>query len=438
MNFIYGLNKSGISIINLLKKNNEIFHIWDDNENVRKKIKKIFKNQLFLNPLRVNLLKYTNIYVTPGISFKKNIFNKFRNKNNLKRDLSLYISKIKKEKIVAITGTNGKSTSTKLIGDILKNKNTFVGGNIGKPLCEAFISQKKYKYHVIELSSFQLENIKNFTSNISVITNLSIDHTDRYKNINDYIKQKKNILTKSGINILSIDDKYSKRIFSENNNYKKISFSTKSTNADIYIKDKFIFDKIFKKNKIFQLNNISKDLQGDFNKQNILVAYICSKILKIPEKMFLNSIMNFKGLPFRFQLIYERKNLKIINNSKSTNIDSAINSIKNYKNIYLIIGGRAKEKNFDEFIKYKKLINCIYLYGESGEFIYNKLKNRINIKLFKNLNSVVNNLFKDLQEFKKDTYVLFSPACSSYDQYKNFEERGETFTSLINKQIKKI
>ena len=83
--------------------------------------------------------------------------------------------------------------------------------------------------------------------------------------------------------------------------------------------------------------------------------------------MFLNSIMNFKGLPFRFQLIYERKNLKIINNSKSTNIDSAINSIKNYKNIYLIIG-RAKEKNFDEFIKYKKLINCIYLYGESGEF----------------------------------------------------------------------
>ena len=142
----------------------------------------------------------------------------------------------------SITGTNGKSTTTKLIGDILKknNKNTFVGGNIGEPLCEAYLKNTNYKYHVIELSSFQLETINSISSKISIITNIANDHTDRYKNISDYVNQKKNIISKDGINLFSLDDSFSRKIYNKTNIKNKISFSLTNSSADFYSNEDFI------------------------------------------------------------------------------------------------------------------------------------------------------------------------------------------------------
>ena len=138
---------------------------------------------MFIPPSKENLSLFDNIYVSPGITIRTN---KFRNKyikHKVKRDTNLYLSNLGKEKLIAITGTNGKSTTTKLIGDILKknNKKTFVGGNIGNPLCNSLSNNNYFNYHVIELSSFQLETINNINSKISIITNLSNDHGDRYR-----------------------------------------------------------------------------------------------------------------------------------------------------------------------------------------------------------------------------------------------------------------
>ena len=180
MILVYGLKKSGISITKLFKKKKIDFKIWDDSSEVRKNLKKnhYIKN-LFIDSVSKNLNNYDEIFVSPGISLSDK---KFKYKSNLKRDLNLYLSHIKKEKIIAITGTNGKSTTTKLIGDLLiENKiKTFIGGNIGKPLCDSLISKKNYDYHVVELSSFQLETVKDINTKISIITNLSQDHLDRY------------------------------------------------------------------------------------------------------------------------------------------------------------------------------------------------------------------------------------------------------------------
>ncbi len=439
MYLVYGLQKSGISITNLFNKKNKKFKIWDDNRSVRNSLKKIYGTELFIKPTIKNLKYFKGIFVSPGISVRKKIFQTKNKSYKVYRDLNLYSNNLENQKIIAVTGTNGKSTTTKLIGDILKENNikSFVGGNIGKPLCDVFLKNKKYNYHVIELSSFQLETIKNFKADISIITNLSSDHLDRYNNITDYINQKKNIITKIGMNLFSIDDKYSRNIFLQKKIKNKVCFSLQDKSADFYIGEGYILDNYFKNGRKLFIKNISDDLKEDFNNQNILISYICSKLLRLKQKSFLKAINNFKGLPFRSTTIFENKKLKIVNNSKSTNINSTLNSIKNYKRIYLILGGIAKEKNFEALLDYKDEIICVYTFGKSRLLIEKKLNHIMKVKSFKNLNSAIKQLFTDLN-YNNKSCILFAPACTSFDQYKNFEERGKDFSDLIKKYIKKI
>ena len=438
--YVYGLNKSGESVVRLLLKNKQIFDCWDDNVNIRKLIKKKIPSLKYTKINKENFRKYKNLYLTPGLS----IFNKkFQgiNKSIIKRDLNLYYQNLLNEKIIAITGTNGKSTTTKLIGDLLtkKYKKTFIGGNIGEPLCNSMTSKKKYTHHVVELSSFQLETIENFNPKISILLNLSKDHLDRYKNIKDYITVKKNIFTTGArsINLISLDDKYSNKIFNDNFIKNKISFSIKNKNANIYYEKGYIVDCYFYKNNKFKLSNISSHLTNNYNIQNILATYIVCRFLRIPIKFFNSSIKNFIGLPYRSTITYKSTKKIIINNSKATNISSAISTLENKKNIYLILGGIAKEDGFDQFKRFEKNINQIYIYGESRSLI-NKQLNLFQIsKIFKNLNQVINSLWKDVSFNNGRSTIIFAPACSSFDQFKNFEQRGSYFNKLISNKISK-
>ena len=437
--YVYGLNKSGISVIKLLIQQKKTFDCWDDNKKIRNSIKKNYAKLKF-KKIDKNLKKYKNIYLTPGISIHDKRFVGVSN-SKIRRDLNLYYQNIKNEKIVAITGTNGKSTTTKLIGDILKKKykNTFVGGNMGDALCNSIIDSVKYSHHVVELSSFQLETIKNFDPKISILLNLSKDHLDRYIDLKSYISAKKNILNKNSknINLISIDDKYSKRIFYSKKINNKISFSIKNTDADIYYKDGNVVDNFFHKNKKTKLLDISLDLNDTYNFQNILVAYIVSKYFKIPIKYFNQSIQNFKGLPYRSSTIYNSKLKLIINNSKATNISSALPTLENKKNIYLILGGIAKEDGFEQFGKFRNEIKQIYIYGKSRFLINNQINLYKISKILKNLKEVVDNLWEDMSFNNDKATIIFAPACASFDQFENFEKRGDYFNQLILNKIKK-
>ena len=171
--------------------------------------------------------------------------------------------------------------------------------------------------------------------------------------------------------------------------------------------------------------------------QNILAAYAVSQILQFDLKIFLKTIEEFIGLPHRLEKIFEDNNILVFNNSKATNLDSAIKSISNYKNLYLILGVRAKEKNFLSFSDYKNNIFKCYLIGESSDFIYNQLHNIINIKKCINLENALNEIFLDIKNNKYKSTILLSPGCSSFDQFNNFEDRGNHFKKIVmNKIIK--
>ena len=439
--YVYGISKSGLAVIKLLKKQDKNFECWDDNKKTRYLLKKKFKNLNLIPINKINLKNYNNIYVTPGISINDKKFSKAE-KSKLKRDLNLYYENITTEKIIAITGTNGKSTTTKLIGDILKksSKKVFVGGNIGEPLCNSILQKKLFFYHVVELSSFQLESIKNFEPKISIILNLAQDHLDRYENFTQYVEAKKNILkiNSNNINLISIDDKFSKKIFNDINIKNKISFSLHNSNADIYYENGFIVDKYFSRLKKHKLQNISLDLSQTYNIQNILAAYAVCKYLRIPIKFFNESIKNFKGLPFRSSIILNTKSKLIINNSKATNVASALFTLENKKNIFLLLGGIAKKGDeFEKFIKYKHDIKKIYIYGKSRLLINKQIKLNSISEVYENLEGAFNNLWKHLERFDGKATVIFAPACASFDQFENFEKRGDFFNKLVFKKIKK-
>ena len=439
--YVYGISKSGLSVIKLLKIQNKNFDCWDDSKKTTYLLKKKFRNLNLIPINKTNLKNYNNIYVTPGISINDDKFSKVK-KSKIKRDLNLYYENITTEKIIAVTGTNGKSTTTKLIGDILKNssKKVFVGGNIGDPLCNSMLQKKLFSYHVIELSSYQLETIKNFEPKISIILNLSKDHLDRYKNFGQYVKAKKNILNfnSQNINLISIDDIFSKKIFNDINIKNKISFSLNNSSADIYFEDGFIIDKYFSKYKKIKLHDISLDLSHKYNMQNILASYAVCKYLKIPVKFFIKSVKNFKGLPFRSSIILKTKSKMIINNSKATNVTSALLTLEEKKNIFLLLGGIAKKgDDFRGFHKFKNDIQKIYIYGKSRFFIKKQMRLHEISEVYENLEKALNDVLKQFARFDGEATIIFAPACASFDQFENFEKRGNYFNNLVLKKIKK-
>ena len=439
MKYIYGLNKSGQSIIKFLNRIKEPYCCWDEDIKIRRKLIRENSSINLVEPDSLNFKLIKESFVTPGVSLSDKKIEKLRYNNiSLYRDLELYSRIVKNKKIIAITGTNGKSTTAKLISDLL-NRNqvsNFLGGNIGIPLLDFIHNSKKIKYHVIELSSFQLESVDSFNPYISILLNIARDHLDRYDNYSEYVFQKEKIISfnKKGFNIVCIDDPKTKELYKK---YKKkiIPISKKYVSGGIYIKNKFIVDDYFKENKKISINSLSSSLFGSFNTENILSAYVVSKILKIDINSFLSLLKKFKGLPHRLEMVYKNDNFQVINNSKATNVHASLQSIYNYQNIYLILGGRAKEKDFKKILFFKNNINKIYLIGEAAELIFKQLSNEIKCEIYTTIEIATKKIFLDIKKNQEFKTILFSPACTSFDQFKNFETRGKFFKKTIKNLI---
>jgi len=417
---IYGLGKSGLSTYSYLKKNN-IISLYDDRIITKKNIKDTYTTYK-----EIIKKEFDCIIISPGIDINNCKLSRFLKKNHKKiyTDLDIFYSRYAFNQKITITGTNGKSTTAKLLYDILKDqkKDVRLVGNIGNPvLLEKKI--KKDTLFVIEASSYQLEYSKLFKTNISLILNISPDHLERHKTINKYVSAKFKLIknqSKNDIAILNIKNFYIKR------ELKQKKFAPSILKIEKYISDRFIK----------KIDNHYFDTDG--NKENLTFVLKVSKILKLKNNLLLKSLKNFKGLSFRQEIIHNSKFLKIINDSKATSFSSSEKLLKSLKNIYWIIGGLPKKG--DKFLLKKN--DCkkikLYIFGKNQKFFINELKNKMAFKSFLNLKSLIAKVFLDIKNennFIKKT-ILFSPASASFDTFKNFEERGRYFNKLIKNYIK--
>mgnify|MGYP001167952587 CR=1 FL=1 len=413
---IYGLGLSGNSCLKFLKKKSDI-KVFDDNYLLKNKKKKKF----FLKKKNIFKLKFDYIILSPGIDVKKCRLKKYLKKNQKRiiTELDVFHITYPNNTKITITGTNGKSTTCQMLYDIFKLKKIDVRlvGNIGKPpLQEKNIS--KNTIFIVEASSYQIFYNKFYKTDYAAILNLNIDHLERHENLNKYAKAKIKLICDQEKNKLSFIEKNSAII-------NKHIFSKK-------IKSKII--KIKYNNVGFFKKNINNDYLLDKNNlNNIHFVYKISKKFKISNNKIFKSLNLFKGLKFRNQIIYDKSNLKIINDSKSTSFSSTNGLLSNYRNIYWIVGGLFKKG--DKFIlkkKYFKNINA-YIIGLNKIFFANQFKNKINFKYIKNLKDAIATIKNDIKIDKNKKTILFSPAAASFDQFKNFEHRGRYFNLLIKK-----
>ncbi len=414
---IYGLGKSGISTYNFLRHKAQI-NLFDDNP---KNDTKFTKKSLSFNKILKS--KFDFIIISPGIDFSKCRLSKYLKQNSSKiyTDLDVFCSFFSNDSIT-ITGTNGKSTTAKILYDVLRSqkKDARLVGNIGNPiLSEKKISKKTF--FVIEASSYQLDYSKIFKSKYSVILNITPDHIERHKNFKNYIEAKFKLLDSQAIKSVAFvkrnDPVIAKRLRSKNYKQKIIKIDTSLRPS--------IFNKI--KNKYFMSSG---------NRENLIFVLKICKILSLNKKKILETINKFKGLKYRQQIIFDNNHLTIINDSKSTSLASSENLLKNLKNVYWILCGIPKKGDKFNLTKFQCKYFKGYIFGKHQIEFNKNLKNKLTIKKFKNLKDTLNQIFLEIKynKVEKNT-ILFSPAGASFDNFKNFEDRGLYFNQIIKKYL---
>ena len=377
------------------------------------------------------------IIVSPGVPLDIPILEKAREKEIpiwSELEFGFQLVKDTSSKIIAITGSNGKSTTTSLIHHILKEsgKNALLAGNIGLPFTSFPIEKGEYDFIVLEVSSFQLDAIERFKPDIAVLLNITPDHLNRYHTFDAYRSSKLRIFenqTENNFAILNYDDDECKQL-NKTGLSKKIFFSVKEkVNEKVWFQD----DKIWIKSVDMTSHLFSNDLpiRGLHNISNAVASSLVGVLCGLKPDQIIAALKSFKGLEHRLEWVAEIDERIFINDSKATNCVSVEKALASFdKPINLIMGGSDKNENFSSLISLikKNVINLIVL-GETKTQIVKTFKKFVNTIEVSDLQEAVQTVYKISEPGE---YILLSPGCASYDMYNNFEERGKHFKQLVN------
>ena len=437
---IVGYGVSGISCANFLSDNDVEFSIVDSRTNIKNVSNINQRYMIKFGDFQENDFSAADILiVSPGVSIKHPFIQKaIEEGKEVLGDVDLFC-RVVDAPVIAITGSNGKSTVTTLVGDILKASdiNAKVGGNIGVPCLDLLDSdhshEAKADCYILELSSFQLETTSHLKAYASVILNLSEDHMDRYDSFLDYCNAKQRILNDSKYTIINLDDKLASKLSLTEDS---ITFSL-NTKADFTLGLKAGKEWVFHNDTPFL--DISKlKIVGQHNKSNILAAMSLCSVFDIDIDKTAQAINTFSGLEHRSQLISDFNNVQWINDSKATNIgatSAALNGFSN-RSLYLILGGQSKGQDFTDLLPVlTSNIKQIFIYGEDSVLIANSIKEKtkISIQCVPTLKVSTNEISKLVID---GDVVLFSPACASFDQFDNYMHRGQSFIQYVNEVAK--
>jgi UDP-N-acetylmuramoylalanine--D-glutamate ligase len=436
---IIGAGATGLSAFKALDGVARRLVIWDDSEQGREKIDSLGRAGLCRPLDDIDAWSSLDgIIFSPGFSAQHPAFALARKYNiPILSDISMLLEENPKAKVIAITGTNGKSTTTSLIGHICAQAGLeyYVGGNIGIPVLDLPLDAKGY---ILELSSFQLELLDNLAADIGILLNITPDHLDRYESLKDYCDAKFKIFGTKSLNIIGIDSDITEGFFAntqQHHSRKLLPISSrKNLEQGLYSHDGKIIDNLFSANNehgnIYVIpENIS--LHGRHNDENKLASFAAAKFLGIKDEVIMQAIASFKGLKHRMQYVGTKKGARYFNDSKATNSSAAYASLAALNDIFWLAGGIFKEQNLEPLRPVLSNIRKAYLFGRDKKIFADFLAaNNIEYQLFDGMNEAFTKASLEAQAFSGSANILLAPACSSYDQFDNFEERGDIFIKL--------
>jgi UDP-N-acetylmuramoylalanine--D-glutamate ligase len=438
---VLGLGRSGKSVCHALARVKAEVLAWDDIESARQGAKKEGIPLVDLTAIEWDSIDH--LILSPGIPHHYPAPHPLVARAQIAgirpiNDIEMLCLSQPQAKYIGITGTNGKSTTTSLIGHILKEsgKRFEMGGNLGIPVMDLEPLDSTGTY-VLEVSSYQLETAPSLHPNVSILLNITPDHLDRHGGMEGYIAAKKLIYrntTHKDTLIISIDDPHCLAIYENlktSQKAKSLPISVcRVVPEGIYVQKGVLFEK---SQPILDLNQLSR-LKGQHNWQNIAASYSALRASGLESEVIIKGIVSFPGLSHRQQVIAHHKNVTFVNDSKATNAEAVAKALACYqdKPLYWLLGGRAKEGGIVSLESYFPNFQYAYVYGEAGPAFALTLEGKVPYTLCTTLQEAVEEATRQaFQDQHPNAVVLLSPACASFDQFRDFEARGEAFCQYV-------
>lgn len=441
---VFGTGISGIAAANLLQIHTDHIVMFEGNKNVdvealKNKLGSNFKGRILIENISEDDMENLDLVVlSPGVPTDLELVNRLRNKKlPIIGEIELAYM-FSQGKIVGITGTNGKTTTTTLVGKIMETyyEHVYVVGNIGLPYTNEVTKTTEDSVTVAELSSFQLETIDKFKPDVSAILNITPDHLNRHHSMDNYIEAKKNIAKnqdKNQVCVLNYEDDVLRKI-GESLDTRVIYFSSKRSLADgVYLED----DKIRYNldNNLVEVCNVDElNIFGTHSYENVMAAVGIAYAMNVPLDCIRKALKEFVAVEHRIEYVATKSGVKYYNDSKGTNPDASIKAIESMKTkTVLIAGGYDKNSEYEEWIlTFKDKIKTLVVMGQTKEKIKESALKLgfTNIIDVESMEEAVN---VSAKEAKAGECVLLSPACASWGMFKDYEERGNIFKACVHK-----
>ena len=440
---VFGLGRSGLSTARALHDSGAEVWAWDDNEKTRQQAAEI--NLPLVNLYTCDWSLCSTLVLSPGIphTFPEPhpIAAKAQDaKVEIICDIELLARSQRLSNYIGITGTNGKSTTTALIGHILlvAGKQAEIGGNFGIPVLD-LEPLGETDFYVLEMSSYQLERTVSLTYDVAVLLNISADHLERHGGMDGYIKAKKSIFhrqTYPRTAVIGVDDSFCDFIYTELKtigNQRVIPISgSKKVHGGIYVIDGILIDDTDRQEiPVVDLKDIPS-LPGVHNWQNAAAAYAIAKSIGVQLHVIMTCLQSYPGLVHRQEAVKIVDGVSFVNDSKATNANATAKALICYENIYWIVGGLTKAGGLKELAIYLGDVRHAFLIGQSEMEFGKFLDGKVPITMAGDLETATVKAYEMAKQAGEDKpVVLLSPACASFDQFSSFEERGYTFKTLV-------
>ena len=453
---VFGAGLSGLGAKELLEKNEYEVYLIDD--------KVAMPSEEGIRLLNEGEIEF--VVKSPGIPWKAELLKIAKEKNvKVISEIDLAYKYVNKNiKIISFTGTNGKTTTSTKMAELLNfaGFRAKLAGNAGFSFAKLVADEEELDYIVLELSSYQLENNPQIHSNIAGIINLTPDHLTRYNSVEDYYITKFAIFdkqTEDDFALINLDDEVFAGLYERSEIKQKIKaqkvYLSKEAKGTVFVYENNIrimkdlskrvdeipnFDEKIDEISEILMKTDELSLKGRHNLENMLFLISSAKILNVENEKLVKFLKSTTALEHRLENFFVKENTTFINDSKGTNVESTLKAIDSFNNsIIMILGGDDKKiDNMPLIERVKEKVDFVYMIGDNAQILIDDME-KVGYKNYKNLETVENvlNYLKEKVDFSKDQTVLFSPATSSFCQFKSFEHRGKVFKELTEKIIGK-